>query len=490
MNSDLSVPVPSDDTCQVESQVEQPNIVIEMGDLPLPLRSFNPSGQQSVFGSLLHTVSEIHVTPVSTKSNDGKGKSITQEQIDRIAEDHPYVKGKEYKKPQGRPPSSDLLNTYIYRRKIDLYNMYMDEQQPQTQSIKRTREERTNLPSEGNDTMSDQSPESSPEVNLAKAMKLTSGNKTSDDINTLEIPDTVTKLLAEIQEENAKLWKENEKLWKENESKESRLNELEKLVENLKSKVEVVERNTQRNEPSELESTVAELNGKLDVIESRNKEVNGCEEGPRIKDWASVVKDLESGSKQVEHASLLTKASEIIDTSKHIEDMNKRKNRVIIFGMEASKSQDQKTIDKHEWNMIDSVFSHIGMDNKQVEYCFRLRTRTTDTSRPAPLVLALKPGFNRNSILAVARKLKSVQGYENVYIKPDLTFIERQREKELRQVRDEYNTHEQKSNLPYQWRIRRNNVYRMTLNDRPQKPSSVQSDRQHEQSNQSETMQH
>jgi hypothetical protein len=105
------------------------------------------------------------------------------------------------------------------------------------------------------------------------------------------------------------------------------------------------------------------------------------------------------------------------------------------------------------------------LDSGLVDDYFRLQIRKTDTSRHPPLVLILKPGINRNIILAAAKKLRIIQGYENIYIRPDLTFVERVRDKELRKARDEYNSEEQKRNLPFRWRIKDNHIYRADLRD-------------------------
>lgn len=73
------------------------------------------SGQQLEFGTLLHSVIEIQ-SPVPTKANE-VGESTLE---------HPFVEGKVYKKPPGRP-SLDLISLHIYKR-VELHQMYMNSQ--------------------------------------------------------------------------------------------------------------------------------------------------------------------------------------------------------------------------------------------------------------------------------------------------------------------------------------------------------------------------
>jgi hypothetical protein len=441
MNKDLSFKTKSAEIGQARSQRKS-----EVVATPTP--ASNTSGMQLGFDSLLNPTSEFHTPTIPRASGVTGSQAVTQEQVDRILVDYPFIQGEVYKYPIGRPPV-DPLGLLIYKRRIELHQLYLDSKQHKqrlAQSAKRTRTGKTNLPSDDNMSSSDQSTlDSSPEVNIAKSFKLTNDNIETSNVvissTDKQTPEAIMRILTKLQ-------KENETLKSQNVLKNTRLKELERSVTELKTRLDQIELNLQ------------------------NRPISGSETRPKVKDWAAVVKEVDSGKKDT---TQFLHAADIIDTSKHIEDMNKKRNRVIIFGTEMSGSTDPKTINNHDWNVVDKIFSHIGIDSRLVDNCFRLRTRATD--RPVPLVLSLKPNTNKNNILAAARRLRYVRGYENIYIKPDLTLVEEQRERELRLIRDEYNNEETSRNLPFRSRIRRNDVYRTEIHDKIQ--YNVQSNEHH-----------
>jgi hypothetical protein len=125
----------------------------------------------------------------------------------------------------------------------------------------------------------------------------------------------------------------------------------------------------------------------------------------------------------------------------------KKENRVIVFGLPNSKDTEKKDIDDFNQKLVDKLLNDLKVDKKKVAQFFRLKSKPTgdDKSKEdnsTPLVIQMKNKDEKLNVLKIAKNLRTIDGYDKVYINNDLTSNERNLMKQLIKERDELNEKE------------------------------------------------
>ena len=127
-------------------------------------------------------------------------------------------------------------------------------------------------------------------------------------------------------------------------------------------------------------------------------------------------------------------------------ERDRKKQNILIYGLSESTDTDPEKRKKADKESVTEVFKSISVDTNIFEsYPIRFKRNANasgNNSRPAPVLVRLKNGFDRKVVLAAAKKLQSNARYKNiVYINPDLTESERllayQQRNELRKLNAE-----------------------------------------------------
>ena len=163
------------------------------------------------------------------------------------------------------------------------------------------------------------------------------------------------------------------------EAEKKRINDLEKLVESLKSRIDALEESNKRKDDKKVE-----MENKLN-----NKENFGAQD----KDlWSTITK------KNTKKSDQQLKVINVVAEEGRARE--KKENKIVIFGLKESdkdnvtekKNDDEETL-KKVLTAISVGPSHLAM--------FRLKVK--ETTKPKPLVIVLKDRNERNKILAAKR---------------------------------------------------------------------------------------
>ena len=112
------------------------------------------------------------------------------------------------------------------------------------------------------------------------------------------------------------------------------------------------------------------------------------------------------------------------DVSEFME-REKRKNNLVIFGVD--ETNDENTTR----NKISDLVNVIGVDASKVKYFGRVG-RITSSNKARVVRVVCEDAEVRRSMLKGSNKLRNEQGYERIYVSPDLTKSQQEQDKILR----------------------------------------------------------
>ena len=111
----------------------------------------------------------------------------------------------------------------------------------------------------------------------------------------------------------------------------------------------------------------------------------------------------------------------------------RREKNVIILGLPVSAANDLVQRIDEEKEMVEKMFSSIGMVSVIVKRVIRLRQKEQNgTQRVAPVVVELENKETRNLVLKASKDLARVNEFKTIYVNADLTESERVLAKQLR----------------------------------------------------------
>jgi hypothetical protein len=138
-------------------------------------------------------------------------------------------------------------------------------------------------------------------------------------------------------------------------------------------------------------------------------------------------------------------------------DRGKRENNLVIFGLKESIEVDKSKAIEEDKKSIDLIMQKLDVNVKIKDV---IKLKSNKNGFKAPYVVILNDKSERNLVLKKAKELKKDQIYENVYINPDLTEIERYKSKLLREeCKKQNNVNDDKEN--YYFGIRNDKVVRI-----------------------------
>ena len=122
----------------------------------------------------------------------------------------------------------------------------------------------------------------------------------------------------------------------------------------------------------------------------------------------------------------------IIDIDEY-QDRERRKNNLIVYGIKESKSNDPQTRKEEDTKVIKSITDALRVNDVAVSKIIRLgQPRDNEGEKPRPILLALEDNRKKRLILNNAKKLREIEGWNSIFISPDLTWKEREEGKKLR----------------------------------------------------------
>lgn len=117
-----------------------------------------------------------------------------------------------------------------------------------------------------------------------------------------------------------------------------------------------------------------------------------------------------------------------------IQDVVRRKENVMIFGLRESVSLAPHESKAEDLDTIQTLSSELGVENLEISSCHRLGRRSS--SKPRPLKISCQNAQQRVELLRSAVRIPRLAdslGFKRVFIKPDLSPKEQAVERKLRQ---------------------------------------------------------
>ena len=169
-----------------------------------------------------------------------------------------------------------------------------------------------------------------------------------------------------------------------------------------------------------------------------------------LPSWA----DIANGAKPNEDVSKMISIHSV-EQSK----LESKAKKVVIFGLAEKQTASESVAKEHDEQQLKRIFKEIGHQNAAVTYSKRLKTKNPSKFRP--IVVEFKTKENRNDIISASKRLREKPEFKDVYINPDLTYVQRQFDKVLRKERDDKNA-KLSTGSPFRWGIRGNQVVKVS----------------------------
>lgn len=222
--------------------------------------------------------------------------------------------------------------------------------------------------------------------------------------------------------------------------------ELEKVKRVLEDKID--------SEVSGIKEEQSKLKGEILKIKS--------EDLPNLRKEMSDMKTGEIDKKQIGEL-INDKISENADSGlSEMSERNNRKSNLIVFNLPESTAEDVGSRRTHDSTHFSAICaSELGIEvdiaPRQVT---RLGKPQDGNDKPRPLRVCLKSEESQKDILANAKKLarSTVESSKKIFIKRDMTPLEREEDAKLRSLRDKKNKESQEKGEEITWIIRRNKV--------------------------------
>ena len=167
-----------------------------------------------------------------------------------------------------------------------------------------------------------------------------------------------------------------------------------------------------------------------ELVSTLNSKIDALPKAERIMDLeAKMVKKI-----QEQQEAILSNAKGI---KKVVESHEKeeRECNVLVHNIPECEDKDYEKQKKHDLEKFNDIATALGATNVEVEKVIRLRRKTTeDNNRKNPRIMLLKLRSSEEVELIFKRRfnLKS-HGYANTYISRDLSPLEREEQRKLRQ---------------------------------------------------------
>lgn len=119
-----------------------------------------------------------------------------------------------------------------------------------------------------------------------------------------------------------------------------------------------------------------------------------------------------------------------------LQETDKRKNNVIIFGLKESSHTFPSASKEDDFRSVESLSASLGVDDLKIQDCFRLGKRDSRGDKPRPVKVICDENQQRQRLIRNAYRIPQLNedlGFRRVYIKPDLTPKEQEADRLLRQ---------------------------------------------------------
>lgn len=127
-------------------------------------------------------------------------------------------------------------------------------------------------------------------------------------------------------------------------------------------------------------------------------------------------------------------------------DRERRSKNVSIFGVTVSNKTSEEERLAEDKDNLKEIFEQIGISTRRIASFHRFKSKPNQTFS-SPILVKLGSESDRNEIIAAAKKLKrSGNRFARMYMNPDMTEVERNLDKDLRNARHERNKNESDAN--------------------------------------------
>lgn len=154
------------------------------------------------------------------------------------------------------------------------------------------------------------------------------------------------------------------------------------------------------------------------------------------------------------------------DVLSELEERNRRKANLVWFGVPESGSEDVNERKKADARFITDCCSRTLGVKVEIGACRRLRSQagsqTEGGSGKRPLLVTLKDSNDVGMVLREAKKLRSSQEFNSVFVKKDSTPLERAELKKLLAVRDQKRQDTKQKGGEENWVIRNGKIVNFT----------------------------
>lgn len=164
------------------------------------------------------------------------------------------------------------------------------------------------------------------------------------------------------------------------------------------------------------ENTSVLVNDKIDEIKIEVSEIK--------KTYSGAVRGNMVASGDASNSSLHPARTIKVEVSEVME-REKRKNNLVIFGIDETNDE---RITKEK---VNSIVQAMGQDETKIKYFGRVG-RYTSGARARIVRVICDDAETKRNFLKAANKLKTIEGYENIYVSADLTKIQQRQDKALR----------------------------------------------------------
>ncbi len=185
---------------------------------------------------------------------------------------------------------------------------------------------------------------------------------------------------------------------------------------------------------SALEAQIVKVEEKVEKKADKEEvqaEIKRLEDDMKNKvDKVAVEELMKKAEPQPSTSKQATERDVMAKSISELEERDKRKSNMMFFGVDESDSDDADTRKTHDIMKVKEVCEELGED-VNVEKTVRLGTKSKDKVRPIKVTLTT-PNMKKN-VLLKAKNLRESKNEksQNIFIKPDLTPIQREVEQEL-----------------------------------------------------------
>ena len=145
-------------------------------------------------------------------------------------------------------------------------------------------------------------------------------------------------------------------------------------------------------------------------------------------------------------------------------ERERRSKNVIVFGLEISKEGNIDQQNKEDETKMRKILSELRVGENLKFNLSRFRSKNNQSS-PPPVLVRFEDEETRERVFYAAKKYRNVNNLKNVFINRDLTEIERNLDRDLRQRMKNKNEDEVNNGQPFRWKIRGYDVERFTVNE-------------------------